>query len=280
MPFSAVKQWLEPAKVQYACSANYVDHVDALNLTPEQQAFLNELPDAMFRQTVRDFMVNQQFRKDYWVKGARRVNPLQQSEALMQQRVILISPREDVQLTVQGAVGEAKLSEGVYNPLLEALANHKPQSVQDLIKTLPGQANALGTVVQALMVLTAQGHVHPVQAAEVSARAAPSSRKLNQYLLALAKGSADLSFLASPVTGGGIPLGRIQQLFLLSVAQGNNEPQAWVRDTWALLKSQGQRLVKAGQTIATDAENLAELNLMAAAFQTKELPVLRALQLI
>ena len=280
MPFSAVKQWLEPAKIQYACSANYVDHVDALNLTPEQQAFLNELPDAMFRQTVRDFMVNQQFRKDYWVKGARRVNPLQQSEALMQQRVILISPREDVQLTVQGAVGEAKLSEGVYNPLLEALANHKPQSVQDLIKTLPGQANALGTVVQALMVLTAQGHVHPVQAAEVSARAAPSSRKLNQYLLALAKGSADLSFLASPVTGGGIPLGRIQQLFLLSVAQGNNEPQAWVRDTWALLKSQGQRLVKAGQTIATDAENLAELNLMAAAFQTKELPVLRALQLI
>jgi hypothetical protein len=30
---------------------------------------LNELPDPTFRQSVRDFMVNQQFRRDYWIKG-------------------------------------------------------------------------------------------------------------------------------------------------------------------------------------------------------------------
>lgn len=278
MPFSAVKQWLEPAKVQYACSANYVDHVDALNLTPEQQAFVNELPDAMFRQTVRDFMVNQQFRKDYWVKGVRRVTPLQQSEGLTQQRVVLISPREDIKLTVQGPVGEAKLSDRVYDPILHALADHKPKSVQDLIKSLPGHANALGAVVQALIILTAQGNIHPVQTSEVIARAATSSRKLNTYLLNLAKGVEDISFLASPVTGGGIQLGRVQQLFLRSIAQGNREPQAWIQDTWGLMKGQGQRLVKAGQTVSTDEENLAELNLMAAAFEKKELPVLRALQ--
>jgi hypothetical protein len=36
-----------------------------------------EIPDTMFRQTVRDFMVNQQFRKDYWVKGARHLSLLE-----------------------------------------------------------------------------------------------------------------------------------------------------------------------------------------------------------
>lgn len=31
----------------------------------------------MFRQTVRDFCVNQQFRRDYWVKGARKLSALE-----------------------------------------------------------------------------------------------------------------------------------------------------------------------------------------------------------
>ncbi len=69
MPFSKMAAWLEPTKLQYACSANLLDHVDVINLTHEQQVLLNEIPDDMLRQSVRDFMVNQQFRKDYWVKG-------------------------------------------------------------------------------------------------------------------------------------------------------------------------------------------------------------------
>jgi SAM-dependent methyltransferase len=280
MHFATMAQWLEPAKLQYACSANYVDHVEALNLTPEQQTFLNEIPDAMFRQTVRDFMVNQQFRKDYWVKGARRLNTLQQSQALMQQRVILSSQAEDIKLTVQGAVGEAKLSEGVYIPIIQALADHKPHSVQDLIKALQGQDNPLVKVAQALLVLMAQGHLHPVQPEDINAKVANSTQRLNQHLLNLAKGSADVSFLASPVTGGGIAVGRVQQLFLLSIGQGKGQPQEWVSDTWTLLKSQGHRLVKAGQTLQSDEENLAELTQMATTFQAKALPVLRGLRVV
>jgi malate synthase len=42
----------------------------------EQQAFLKEIPDAHFRESARDFMVNQQFRRDYWVKGARKLAPV------------------------------------------------------------------------------------------------------------------------------------------------------------------------------------------------------------
>lgn len=75
MHFGTMAEWLEPAKLTYACSAHYLDYVEAVNLTPEQQAFLKDIHDPMFKQTVRDFMVNQQFRKDYWVKGARRLRP-------------------------------------------------------------------------------------------------------------------------------------------------------------------------------------------------------------
>jgi hypothetical protein len=99
--------------VQFACSAHLLDAIDAVNLTPEQQTFLAEIPDAMFRQSVRDFMVNQQFRKDYWVKGVRQLSPLEQTETLRRQRLLLVSYRPDVPLKVSGALGEAALSEAV-----------------------------------------------------------------------------------------------------------------------------------------------------------------------
>ena len=169
----------------------------------------------------------------------------------------------------------AKPSEAVYPPLIQALADHKPHTVQSLMKVLPAQGNALLMVVQALLVLTGQGHVHPVQAEPLMSKAATTAKKLNQHLMQLAQGSAEVSFLASPVTGGGITVGRIQQLFLLSIGQGKKQPQEWVQETWALFKGQGQRLVKAGQTLQTDEENVAELTQLANDFQTKALPVLR-----
>ena len=58
------------------------------------------------RELVRDFCVNQQFRKDYWVKGARSLSALEQLEALRAQRVILVQPRADVSLKVSGSLGD------------------------------------------------------------------------------------------------------------------------------------------------------------------------------
>jgi len=280
MHFATMAQWLEPAKLQYACSANYLDHVEAINLSADQQTFLNEIPDPMFRQTVRDFMVNQQFRKDYWVKGARRLNGVQQAQALQAQRAVLTAPAQDISLKVQGALGEANLNEAVYKPVLQMLADHKPHNIQELITALQGQDNALLKAAQAVMVLTGQGHVQPVQSEESVSKAGPSTKRLNQHLMNLAKGSADVAYLASPVTGGAVNVGRIHHLFLQTLLQGKKQPQDWVQEAWVLLKSQGQRLIKAGQTLQGEEENLAELTHMATEFQDKALPVLRGLRIV
>src|SRR5690606_32759769 len=122
MAFAHMAQWLAPAKLQWACSANYLDAIDAVNLTAEQQALLATIPDPMFRQTTRDFCVNQQFRKDYWVKGARKLSALEQAEQLRAQRVILIQNRAEVSLKVTGSLGEATMQDSVYSPILDQLA--------------------------------------------------------------------------------------------------------------------------------------------------------------
>ena len=278
MHFATMAEWLEPAKVQFACSANYLDAIDAVNLTAEQQAFLAEIPDPMFRQTTRDFMVNQQFRKDYWVKGARKLSGLEQATALRDQRIILISHRADISLKVTGALGEATLNEGVYVPILDLLADHAPRSLGEMEAGLKHKGVNFAQLVQAVMVLGGAGHLAPVQADADTAAAADTTSAINRWLMDKAHGSNDISYLASPVTGGGITVGRFQQLFLLALAQGKKQPKDWAQAAWQTLESQGQRLVKEGKTLESAADNLAELTRQAEEFQAKTLPVLKALR--
>jgi SAM-dependent methyltransferase len=279
MHFATMAQWLEGAKVQFACSANYMDAIDAVNLTADQQAFLKDIPDPMFRQTTRDFMVNQQFRKDYWVKGARKMSALEQVEALKAVKVILTIHRAEVGLKVAGALGEANLTESVYTPILDLLADHQPKSLAQIEQALKGKGVTFAQVTQAAMVLIGAGHLSLVQDENVITKAKKQTDKLNAYLCQKARGSNELSYLASPVTAGGVAVNRFQQLFLISIAQGKKQPAEWAQAAWQVLAAQSQKLVKEGKTLESPEENIAELTAQAQTFADKQLPILKALQI-
>jgi len=279
MHFATMADWLEPAKVSYACSAHYLDHIDALNLSTEQQAFLKDIPDVMFRESVRDFMLNQQFRRDYWVKGARRLNALEQAEALRSQRVMLVTHRPDVSLKVNGALAEATMSEAVYRPILDILADHKARTLGQVEEALKDSGIGFAHVLQAVMVLSGANHLDAVQDEKIIAQASKSSAQMNTHLMNKARGSGDIGHLASPVTGGGINVSRFQQLFLLAISQGRKQPAEWAELVWQLLSSQGQKIIREGKTLETPEENLAELTAQATAFAEKQLPILKSLQI-
>lgn len=279
MPFSRMAECLAPAKLSYACSAHYPDHVDAINLNPEQQTLLKEIPDAMFRETVRDFCVNQQFRRDYWVKGARKLNGVAQAEAFRAQKVVLVQPRADVSLKVNGSLGEATMQEAVYGPVLDILADHQPRTLGQIEQAVSTKDVKFAQLIQAVMVLTGTGALLAVQDEWAIAQAKPRTTKLNAYLCDQARGSADISYLASPVTGGGVTVNRFQQLFLWARSKGQPQPAEWATFAWNTIAAQGQRLVKDGKTIESAAENLAELTSQANAFADKQLPILQALQI-
>lgn len=111
------------------------------------------------------------------------------------------------------------------------------------------------------------------------ARAKKHTDNLNAYLMNKARGSNDISYLASPVTGGGVTVGRFQQLFLLALGQGKRQPAEWAQSIWHILQTQGQKLLKEGKTLETEEENLAELAAQAQSFAEKQLPILKALQI-
>jgi len=280
MSFARVAEWLAPSKTTFACSAHYLDHVIGINVTPEQQALLDEISNPEFRETVRDFCLNQQFRKDYWVKGARRLNQMQQMEALRALRVMLINHRGDVTLKVKGLLGEVAMNEVVYNRVLDAMADNQPRTLGEIERAVSGHGVGLAELRQAMMTLVGKGDVAVAQDEERIAECKRKSDRLNSYLIRGARTSNEIRYLASPVTGGGIPLDRMQRLFLLALSEGSKLPEEWARLAHQVLVDEGKRLIKDGKTLESGEDNQAELKSMASDFAAKRLPELRALRVV
>ncbi|GAB5497740.1 MAG: class I SAM-dependent methyltransferase [Pseudohongiellaceae bacterium] len=281
MHFATLAAWLRPAKLDFAAPAHPADHFNNINLSTEQNDFLQSIPDRMLRQSTRDFMVNQQFRRDYWIKGARRCTALERMEALSKMEVVLSVPREDIKFSIQGGQGEARLNESIYVPILDALADYKPKTIAKLLKAAQGANEDINfqSVVEAVMLLSSSQSVAPVRLGGSSKKVKQQTDKLNQHLISQARSRADVVNLVSPVTGGGIPIGRIQQLFLGSVNDGAKTPTEIAARTWAHLSLLGERMLKDGKAIESDADNLADLEIRAQEFIEKLMPILKALQI-
>ena len=279
MYFSNMCQFLTDAKMQYACSAHYYDHVDPINLTSEQQSFLNSIYDPMFRETTRDFMVNQQFRRDYWVKGARKLTPRERTDATRAQRVILTSDPADVPLKVAGSLGEASLSESVYRPMIDLLGDYKVKTLGQIEMGLRDRGVTLGQISQAATILIGGRHLAAASDENVVAKVRKQSDRLNVHLCMKARASRDISYLVSPVTGGGVSVSRFEKLFLLSIGQGRKLPSECAQYAWQIITTQGQTLIKDGKTLESAEENIAELTEQAEAFLRKRLPILKGLQI-
>ena len=279
---------LSAARLSYVGSAHLLDHVDAVNLTSDQQAILAETADPVFRETLRDYMVNQQFRRDIFARGTVPLSASEAREIWLDSRFALSALRADIPLKVTGALGEATLQEEVYGPILDALAKPVESgrsaaiSLRQLLTENPN-LSALGwaRIQQAILVLVGAGHVQPCPAdAKGENQRREATRRFNRVVMEKARHSDDLQFLASPVTGGGHAVPRFQQLFLLSLSEGKKRPHEWAQFAWQVLSRQGQRIVKQGKPLETPDENLAELQSQAETFAEKQLPVLRGLQIV
>jgi len=133
---------------------------------------------------------------------------------------------------------------------------------------------------QAMMTLVGKGDVAVAQDEERIAECKRKSDRLNSYLIRSARTSNEIRYLASPVTGGGIPLDRMQRLFLLALSEGSKLPEEWARLAHQVLVDEGKRLIKDGKTLESGEDNQAELKSMASDFAAKRLPELRALRVV
>lgn len=278
MYFSEMANWLQPAKLSFAASAFPFDHLLPINLTQQQIELYQSVHDPVLREVVKDFCVNQQFRRDIWVRGGIRLKPTEMATALRQQRVVLTENARMVELKANAALGEVSLNEAVYRPVIDALADHQPRTLAEIEKAVTGKM-AFSQLREAITVLVGKGAITFAQTDEVASAQRKRTDLLNAAITRLSETRNDLSFLASPVTGGGVPVGRLSQLFLAARRAGRKSTREWAEYTWAILGGQGERLIKDGKTLETPEANLEELHLQAQGFSDGLLPRMRALQI-
>ncbi|MBB3221136.1 class I SAM-dependent methyltransferase [Pseudoduganella umbonata] len=279
MSFPALADWLAPARLDFACPATYVEHIDSAIVTPEQARFLQGVTDPALKQMAFDFMINQQFRRDYWVRGARRLAPLERARLLRGQRVVLVMAPDDVAYTVKAGQIEVGLNEAMHRPVIETLADHLPRTIGELETACAAAGLTAVQTQQAVFQLAGTQQVQPAQDDAAIERALPACRRLNEHLLALAEHRGDIHYLASPVTGGGIPVPRLHQLFLLGQARGHGQAGELVAFAMALGAGRDLRPVH-GEAAATVDQQVALLERQAAAFLQRRLPVLQALAVV
>jgi len=282
MYFSDAHDWLSGAKLGYACAASALDQMDGFNLTQAQREVLGGIPYSVLRETVRDYLLNQQFRRDLYTRGGRRLSTLDRLERMKMLSVTLVVPDADVGMEVETGLGQIKLRPDIYAPVIEALAADKgaPKRIGQLFDE-PKLANLPpGALLESLGVLVGAGKAHPTQSDEAIAEAEPRCARLNAHLIERARISNDVTCLASPVIGGGVGVGRFDQMFLGARAKGLKKPADWASDAWSTLAQQNQSIIKNGEVLKTAEANLEELNAQAKALSGQRLALLQRLKVV
>jgi hypothetical protein len=277
MTFSDMARVLDGAKLTFAASGTMLNHIDSLNLHDEGQKLLAVIKHPILRQSVRDYLVDEQFRRDIFVKGPRRLSGRERLEMLRAQMFVLIVHPDDIPKTVNWVLGEAVLQEALYRPVIEVLAeeNYAPKTLGHLIDHAKLKSLQFSQLFEVLLVLVGAHYVRPAQ--EVANISRQRCTALNRYLCERARSDDDIGPLVSPVMGGGIQVERAEKLFLLAAQHGKETVSEKAVYVWELLSAQGDSVVKEGKMLQTPDENIAVLTQAATKFAEKRIPVLRAL---
>lgn len=271
--FMDVAQELAEAKLTWVGPANALDTLDEINLTQEQREFLAGIDNVALRQTTRDHIVDQQFRRDIFIKGPVRLSPHLVREKWLETRFALSGPSARIPRELRGMRYTIRLQSAVYDPLIAAL-EAGPRSLREIAGEPALAGISVNRLMQAITMLAAAGVCHPCLPAQGLAERKLRTDRFNRTVAAHARFERRYGSFASPVTGGGIAAEHMHQLMWLGLQADADIPRFVAK----VLAQAGQGLLKDGKPLPAD-ETLAELQRRFAGFEQETLGVWNALGL-
>ncbi len=227
-----VARELGEAKLTYAGSATLFENYPDLALTPDQRKALEGIGVPSLRETFKDYCVGRPFRRDVFVRGARRISVAHRDAILADMAMALTMPRADARTTIQVPLGEATLEARHYEPIFDALAEG-PRRIGDLM-ALPEVRKAGGnlTAVEIAGMLTGSSQAIPIpepQEAMVPLASVLSHNRAAAAELATSEGRKSSAFAAS-LGGAGLHVSTMEALLYDGLCNGvPEEEEALVR---------------------------------------------------
>ena len=247
---SDVVRDLSAAKLTFAASATVVENIHEATLTPEVSKLVRAEADPVLKELLRDFGANQQFRRDLFIRGARRMSETEFATVGGSVTLCLSRSRADCAKTVKLPVGEVTLSASVYEPILDALVEG-PKSLKELSQTkqIPFQS-----CLAAAAILMSLNYVQLMQVPSEGALA--SCMAFNVAALNRAINGEELTVLAAAGLGTAVGVSVTEQYMLHAYLANADDPAAYVLK---ILRGLNRSVMKDGKPLEGDAATLSQL---------------------
>ncbi|HIG61264.1 MAG TPA: hypothetical protein EYQ22_10315 [Gammaproteobacteria bacterium] len=280
MNFSTLCQALDPVELIYISSADYLNNIDIVNLNKEQRNLINGFTDLPERETTRDFLLNKKLRTDIWVRDPTPLSSDRQNKLIREQRFMIAKTFDTTPKTISTSLGQIKLYQAIYNPVLNALAEFQIKTIKQIEMHCREAKISLDQITQAILVLCSKGFIVAIQDDHTNNKVNAQTDRLNAYLLERATRNQEGDVLTSPVTGGAINFSYLGLLFILALKKGKKTPKASAEFVWNRIKKQ-RGSIYIGDKLVRDAGSAkAELAISAQNFYEKENDLLKAMKII
>ena len=285
-------------KLGYLGSATLPEAFDAV-LPQAVREHLAKQPTQLVREQLRDYALNQSFRRDLYVKGQSRPWPLAHQALLRECRFVanplVARPEPEQPFKIMGGSVELNGEAGFYNALLNQIeARPEGASVQDLINAQT-EDKYRASVVQAMSMMMHGGWVLPMQPSQpvlkakagdkasdkAAARAALDELRavgvrVNSALAAAAAEGAPYRYVSAPRAGQALNWSETDHLLLHAHFQGL-APGQWPQALMAGLKALNRSLAQDGKPVTDEVEKQALVQRTVEQFSLVRLPLLRQL---
>ncbi|GAB2851291.1 methyltransferase regulatory domain-containing protein [Pseudoduganella ginsengisoli] len=268
------------AKLDYVASADLPMAYNKLYLNDEKQALVDTFPNSAMKETMKDYYLNTSFRKDIYVRGARHLPSLRRAAMLREFGLALIIPRDDVKLDLSLGIGNISAKPELALPLCDALSR-RPHTLAEL-EALPAlQGRNLEDIVQLAALLTASRQT-VLYHSRHETLPTDAVQRMNVAIAADTRYGDECHFMASALTGGAITVGFLSRLayWLLAGERMEAEPRALAQAGWPILKAQGRVMVRDGNKLTEDSDNVAELQARMETIVREEVPIWRKLKML
>ena len=270
---SEVVAELAAAKLAFAAPSGLSEQMDAFLLTPPARELLKEVTDPIASETIRDYFLNTQFRRDLFVRGARQLSESERNERLLQTRLVLTRPPPQFPFKVAVPVGEVTIDANPAKAVFEALAEG-PRTLGEILKDAAVAGSDGGNVAfKAVSVLLAGGAILPALGPEQEDIRRERVARFNQAMLTRFGSERQEHTLASPVLGTGMAVSPVDQVLLVHAAGEKTPP---IDNLIKEMAARHRTFMKDGKP-ASPEEGKAELKAALTGFRHERLPIYRRL---
>ncbi len=233
--FADVARDFAVAKLDFVGSAYLPFAFPHRYLTQGQRNLLDTVPDAVWRETAKDYMLNTCFRRDVFVRGARRMSQERQMQWLERVGIALTVVREYASLELKlPMIGTLTVPEKLFAPVLDALAE-RPRTLAELA-ALPALQNSSVTVTEIAALLIGSEQAAPFFSSYHDVESAPAHR-MGRVVAQHSPADTNFSVLASPLLGSAVIPGQVPRLVyrVLSAGIDADQVEAVIEQVWQMV---------------------------------------------